>query len=242
MNRTVAGLAGFAAAILFAASPAAAESECKPSNALKDLAALPGKKGWVWADSEIVMRNGPRGIGMAHTWKQIGPDRWVHGDDLVPYGEAVEIVKHEEWHGSSGRTTVRTADGRTFVVPGATIKLYEFWKCSVTELLEDRYVLDKESPIPRNVRTKVANTVWVRLVDKTTPVESWKAWMKPEDVAKIDLMLCRQWTAPDQKPNHGEYPLSCQPFSAKGWGSGLSLDPKAVEVLSPTSMRILLTN
>ena len=101
MFRTIAGMAALAASILLAASPAAAESECKPSNALKDLAALPGQKAWIWADGETVMRNGPKGVGMAHTWKQIGPERWVIGDDLVPYGEAVEIVKHDEWHGSS---------------------------------------------------------------------------------------------------------------------------------------------
>ncbi|MGU3659106.1 hypothetical protein [Methylobacterium fujisawaense] len=242
MFKTAAGVAAAFATFLLVASPATASEGCQPVDALKDPGSLPGKRGWIWADDEVSMRNNRQGVGMAHTWKQIGPERWVIGEEQVPYGEPVEIVKYEEWSGNSGRATVKTDDGRTYVVPGATVKLYEFWKCSVTELLEERRIIDKSGKFPRNVRHKIANTAWVRLVDKSLPVEAHQAWMKPEDVAKIDLMLCRQWMAPDQKQFHGQYPLSCQPFAKNGFEWGVSLDPKAVEVVSPTSMKILLTN
>lgn len=242
MFKTAAGVAAAFATFLLVASPAIASEGCQPVDALKDPGSLPGKRGWIWADNEVAMRNNRQGVGMAHTWKQIGPDRWVIGEEQVPYGEPVEIVKYEEWSGTSGRATVKTDDGRIYIVPGGTVKLYEFWHCSVTQLLEERWIIDKTMKYPQNVRHKTASTAWVRLIDKSTPVESYQAWVKPEDVAKIDLMLCRQWIAPDQTPIHGQYPLSCQPFTAKGWGPGVSLNPKAVELVSPTSMKIMLTN
>lgn len=243
MFKTTLRLAATLASFLMAALPATAGEGCQPVDALKDTDSLPGKKAWIWADDERSMRHGPEGLGMAMTYREVGPDKWVIGDDKVPYGEPVEIVKHQVRPDHSGQTTVRTEDGRVHVVPGSTIKLYEFWKCPVTELLEDRFVIDRSGKFPQSVRRKIASTVWVRLIDKSTPVEQFGIWMKPEDVAKIDVMLCRQWTAPDQPKVLGQsYPLSCQPRFLKGWGPGLSLDPRAVELISPTSMKILLTN
>lgn len=242
MFRATLGFAAVFASFVVAALPAAAGEACQPVEALKDPDSLPGRKAWIWADDERDMRNGPA-LGMAITHRQIGPDQWVIGEDKVPYGEPVEIVKHQLRRDHSGQTTVKTEDGRVYVVPGSTIKLYEFWKCPVTTLLESRFVIDRSGAYPQSVRRKIASSVWVRLIDKSTPVEQFGAWMKPDDVAKIDLMLCRQWTAPDQPKVLGQaYPLSCQPRFANGWGQGLSLDPKAVELVSPTSMKILLTN
>jgi hypothetical protein len=77
-------------------------------------------------------------------------------------------------------------------------------------------------------------------VDKSKPVEMWGRWMKPDDVAKIDLMLCRQVWGPRQKPPAGGYDLNaCQAITPKGYTPGFSLDPTAVETVSPTSMKIL---
>lgn len=209
-------------------------------NALKDPGSLPGKRAWIWADSEMQMVNNRRGVGTAYTWKQAGPDLWLKGEDQVPYGEAVEVLKYDEWPGTFGRVTVKADDGRTYIVPASTVKLYEFWNCSVTELLATRWVTNPKGG--GNITVKTANTAWVRLVDKSMPVEQYFAWMKAEDVAKIDLMLCRDWFPPQPNQSTKEYPLKCQIFTARGWGESVSLDPKAVEVVSPTSMKIMLTN
>lgn len=241
MFRTAAGVAAAFASFLLVSTPAMADDGCHPlPGTLTDIGDLPGRKAWIWADSEMEMRKDRKAFGMAPTWKQIGPDSWAKGEEAVPYGEPVTIVRHDVWQGSSGRTTVRTEDGRTYIVPGSTVKLYEFWKCSVTELLETTYVTNPKTRM-REFH-KNARTAWVRLVDKSLPVEQFNAWMKPEDIAKIDLMLCRDWFTPEQHKDTKTYPLQCQPYTAQGAMPGVSLDPKAVEVVSPTSMKIMLTN
>jgi hypothetical protein len=241
MFRTATGVAAALASFLLVSPAAVAGDGCHPlEGTLTNIDDLPGRKAWIWADSQMEMRMDRKAFGMAPTWKQIGPDSWAKGEEGVPYGEPVTIVRHDEWPGSSGRTTVRTEDGRTYIVPGSTVKLYEFWKCSVTDLLTTRWITDTKTRMraPRSW----AGSVWVRLVDKTVPVEMFQTWMKPDDVAKIDLMLCNTYQPADQHKDTKTYPLQCQPYTARGAMPGVSLDPKAVEVVSPTSMKIMLTN
>jgi hypothetical protein len=221
-----------------------AEDGCRPIDTFADdPSTLPGRKGWIWEDSVGRMNKDARGLGSATTYKQIGPNRWVMDyDNLVDYGEPVEIVKFEPTDGGDvGRVTVKRQDGREAVVSARAVKLYEFWKCSVRELLEDRRVPVKGNQYGAVENAKWADSVWVRLVDRTVPIERYGTWLAPEAAAKIDLALCKQIAGPFRKPNQGEYDLSvCVPVSRQGWGAGFSVDPKAVELVSPTSMRILL--
>lgn len=221
-----------------------ADEPCRPVDTFADdPSSLPGRKGWIWEDVVGRMNKDAKGLGSATTYKQIGPARWVVDyENLVDYGEPVEIVKFEPVDGGSGgRMTVRRQDGREAVVSAPAVKLYEFWKCSVRQLLEDRRVPEKGNRYGAMQDAKWADSVWVRLVDKTVPVERSGSWIKPEDVAKIDLALCKQIVGPYRKPNPGEYDLSvCVPVSRRGWGAGFSVDPRGVELVSPTSMRILL--
>lgn len=234
-------------ALVFSAAAggaAHADEGCRPVDTFADApSTLPGRKGWIWEDAVGRMYQGAKGLGSAVAWKQIGPDRWVRDEEnLVGYGEPVEIVKFVPVEdGSKGRMTVKRQDGREAVVTAGSVKLYEFWKCGVRELLEDRRVLEKGVQFPSMLNVKWVDSVWVRLVDKTVPVERYGSWMKPEDVAKIDLALCKQIVGPYRKSNPGEYDLSvCVPVTRRGWGTGFSVDPKAVELVSPTSMKILL--
>jgi hypothetical protein len=232
---------GAVAALTVTCGHARADEGCKPVETLSESpAALVGRKAWIWNDDERQLRSGPKGVGMSITYKQIGPQLWALAEDLLPYGEPVEIVSFEPERNSTGRMTVRTADGRQAIVPGGSVKLYEFWKCTVQQLLEVRRVPTDDGRYPFVEDKRWARTVWVRLTDKTTPVESFRAWMKPEEVAKIDLLLCRQVWGPRQQPPAGTYDLNgCTALFPSGWGQRISLDPKAVEVVSPTSMRIL---
>jgi hypothetical protein len=234
------------AALAAAGTAVRADEGCRPVDTFADdPSTLPGRTGWIWEDAVGRMYQGAKGLGAAISWKQIGPDRWVRDEEnLVGYGEPVEIVKFDAYPpgtGSAGRMTVRRQDGREAVVTAEAVKLYEFWNCSVRQLLEDRRVPVKGDKFGRMQDAKWADSVWVRLVDKTVPVESDGTWRKPEDVAKIDLALCKQIVGPYRKPNPGEYDLSrCVPVSRRGWGTSFSVDPKAVELVSPTSMKILL--
>lgn len=230
------------ATVATACTAARADEGCKPVDALaEEPSSLVGRKGWIWADNEVHLRNGRKGVGMSISYVQTGPSRWDRNeDDLLDYGEPVEIVKLDATQQSSKRMTVKRQDGRVAVVPAGSVKLYEFWKCSVQQLLEVRRVPTKDGKYPFDVDAQWSGTAWVRLVDKSTPVESYGIWMKPEDVAKVDLMLCRQVWGPRQKPPANGYDLNaCQALTPKGYGPGMSLDPKAVEVVSPTSMKIL---
>jgi hypothetical protein len=226
--------------------PVRAEDGCRPIDTFADdPSTLPGRKGWIWEDAVGRMYQGAKGLGAAISWKQIGPDRWVRDEEnLVGYGEPVEIEKFDAYppgSGSAGRMTVRRQDGRETVVTAEAVKLYEFWNCSVRQLLEDRRVPVKGDKFGRMQDAKWADSVWVRLVDKTVPVERNGSWMKPEDVAQIDLASCKQIVGPYRKSNPGEYDLShCVPVTRRGWGTAFSVDPKAVELVSPTSMKILL--
>ena len=225
-----------------ACSAARAEDECKPVDALaEEPSSLIGRKGWIWADNEVQMRNGPKGVGMAITYTQAGPNRWDRNEqELLGYGEPVEIVKLDRSEESFKRMTVKRQDGREAIVPAGAVKLYEFWKCTVQQLLEVRRVPTKDGKYPFTVDAQWSHTAWVRLVDKSTPVELNGRWMKPEAVAKMDLMICRQVWGPRQKPPANGYDLNaCQALTPKGYALGVSLDPKAVEVVSPTSMKIL---
>lgn len=217
---------------------------CRPIDTFADdPSTLPGRKGWIWEDGAGRMNKDARGLGSATTYKQIGPDRWVIDyDNLVDYGEPVEIVKFEPMDGGHvGRMTVKRQDGREAVVSAPAVKLYEFWKCSVRELLEDRRVPVKGNKFGATEDVKWADSVWVRLIDKTMPVERYGSWMKPADVQKIELALCKSIAGPHRKAPPNEYDLgACVPVSRQGIGSGFSIDPKAVELVSPTSMRILL--
>ncbi len=229
-----------------AGGSAHADEGCRPVDTFADdPSTLPGRKGWIWEDIVGRMPNGHKGLGSAATYKQIGPDRWVPDEQqLLDYGEPVEIVRYDALpagSGYAGRMTVRRQDGREAVVSAEAVKLYEFWRCSVRELLEDRGAPVKGTRSTSGQSAKWADSVWVRLVDKTVPVERYRAWMTPAEVAKIDLALCKQVAGPHRKPLPGEYDLSvCMPVSRQGWGAGFSVDPKAVELVSPTSMKILL--
>ena len=241
MSRALATAIVFAALASLLGAGARAEDGCKPVDTFSvDATSLAGRKGWIWADDERLLRNGPKGVGMSITYKQLGPRLWAIDEVQLPYGEPVEIVSYEPERGSTGRMTVKTDDGRQLVVPGGSVKLYEFWKCTVQQLLEVRRVPTGDGKWPVTESKRWSSTVWVRLVDKKTTVVSFGAWMKPEDVEKMDLMLCRQVWGPLQKPPVGTYDLNaCTALFPKGWGPGVSLDPKAVEVVSPTSMRIM---
>jgi hypothetical protein len=223
-------------------SVARADEACRPVDLYADdPSTLPGRKAWMWADDEVQMRNGRSGIGMTISYTQAGPYRWDRNEqDLLGYGEPVEIVKLDATDPSFKRMTVKRQDGREAIVPAAAVKLYEFWKCSAQQLLEIRSVPTKDGKYPFNQDVRWSSTVWVRLVDKSTPVEKYARWMKPEDVAKMDLMLCRQLFDARHKAPPGTYDLNaCQAMTPNGFGPGVSLDPKAVELVSPTSMRIL---
>lgn len=225
-------------------SAARADEACRPVDTFADdPSTLPGRKGWIWEDIVGRMNKDAKGLGSATTYKQIGPGRWVVDyENLIDYGEPVEIVKFEPVDGGLvGRMTVKRQDGREAVVSAPAVKLYEFWKCSVRQLLEDRRVPEKGNKFGAMEDAKWANSVWVRLVDKTVPVERYGSWMNPADVAKIDLALCKSIAGPHRKPMPNEYDLNaCVPVTRQGWGAGFSVDPKAVELVSPTSMKILL--
>ncbi len=227
-------------------SAAASAGECRPVDTFADdPSSLPGRKAWIWENAVGRMYQGAKSLGAAVAWKQVGPDRWVRDEEnLVGYGEPVELVKFDPYppgSGSAGRMTVRRQDGREAVVTAEAVKLYEFWNCSVRQLLEDRRVPVKGDKFGGVQDVKWADSVWVRLVDKTVPVERYGSWMKPDDVAKIELALCKSIAGPHRRPPPNEYDLNaCVPVSRQGVGAAFSIDPKAVELVSPTSMKILL--
>ena len=216
----------FVAVAAFAGAPVSvlADDSCRPVDTFAvDPATLPGRTGWIWADSEVHLRNRRTGIGMSITYTQVAPNRWDRNEqELLGYGEPVEVVKLDATDQSFQRMTVKRRDGREAVVPAGAVKLYEFWKCSVQQLLEVRRVPTKDGKYPFNRDAQWTETAWVRLVDKSTPVESYGTWMKPESVAKIDVMLCRQVWGPRQKPPANGYDLNaCQPITPNGYGPGL---------------------
>lgn len=231
-----------AAVLTLGSGNARADERCNPVDiAALDASSLPGRKAWIWAENVGMMVKNAKGFASAPTMKQNGPISWyIDEADFIPYGEPVEIVEYEPVHQGWARATVRMQDGRQVVVPGPVVHLYEFWHCTARQLLEVRRVPTKDGKYPFNEDVRWTHGVWVRLVDKTTPVEKDGRWVDPADVAKIDLMHCNQVWGSIQKAPAGQYDLSCQPITSRGWGSGISLDPKAVEMVSPTSLKILL--
>lgn len=231
------------AAVLAGHVPAKADEACNPVDiASVDPSTLPGRKAWIWAENAGMMVKSAKGFASAPTMKQNGPISWyIDENDTIAYGEPAEIVKYEPSpEGLWARTTVKLQDGRQVVVPGPTVHLYEFWHCTARQLLEVRRVPTKDGKYPFNETVQWAHGVWVRLVDKSTPVEKDRRWLDPSDVAKIDLMHCNQVWGSIQSAPAGQYDLSCQAVTPRGWGAGISLDPKAVETVSPTSMKIPL--
>lgn len=231
------------AAVLWGTAAAKADEACNPVDiASVDPSTLPGRKAWIWAENAGMMVKSAKGFASAPTMKQNGPISWyIDENDAIAYGEPAEIVKYEPSpDGLWARTTVKLQDGRQVVVPGPTVHLYEFWHCTARQLLEVRRVPTKDGKYPFNETVQWAHGVWVRLVDKSTPVEKDRRWLDPSDVAKIDLMHCNQVWGSIQSAPAGQYDLSCQAVTPRGWGAGISLDPKAVETVSPTSMKILL--
>jgi hypothetical protein len=232
------------AALLSGHVAAKAEEACSPIDiASVDPSTLPGRKAWIWAESVGMMVKSAKGFASAPTMKQNGPISWfIDENETVPYGEPAEILKYEPSpEGLWARTTVKLQDGRQVVVPGPTVHLYEFWQCTARQLLEVRRVPTKDGRFPFNEDVQWTRGVWVRLIDKTTAVEKDRLWMKPAEVAKVDLMLCKSVRGPLRKVNEWEFDLAgCNPITPTGWGTNISLDPKAVETVSPTSMKILL--
>lgn len=231
------------AAALFGPSAARADEACNPVEvASVDPATLLGRKAWIWAENVGMMVKSAKGFASSPTMKQNGPISWyIDENDAVPYGEPAEIIRYEPVPQGWARVTVRLQDGRQVVVPGPTVHLYEFWHCTARQLLEVRRVPTKDGKYPFNEDVQWTQGVWVRLIDKTTPIEKDRLWMKPAEVAKVDLMLCKSVRGPLQKGNEWEFDLAgCNPVTPTGWGTNISLDTKAVETVSPTSMKILL--
>lgn len=231
------------AAALFGPSAARADEGCSPVDVASiDPTTLPGRKAWIWAENVGMMVKSAKGFASSPTMKQNGPISWyIDENDTVPYGEPAEIIKYEPVPQGWARVTVRFHDGRQTVVPSPTVHLYEFWHCTARQLLEVRRVPTKDGKYPFNEDVQWTQGVWVRLIDKTTPIEKDRLWMSPADVAKVDLMLCKSVRGPLRKGNEWEFDLAgCNAVTPRGWGSGMSLDPKAVETVSPTSLKILL--
>jgi hypothetical protein len=227
---------------LFGPPAAEADEGCVPVDiAAVDPSSLPGRKAWIWAEDVGMMVRSAKGFASAPTMKQNGPISWYPDyEATIPYGEPAEIVKYEPVYQGWARVTVKLQDGREVVVPGPTIHLYEFWHCTARQLMQERRVPTKDGKYPFNETVQWTHGVWVRLVDKTIPVEKSSRWMDPAEVARIELLYCNKVWGSIQSAPAGQYDLSCQPVTPSGLGGGITLDPKAVETVSPTSMKILL--
>lgn len=232
-----------ALAVVLALSGAArAEDGCRPvdGNALP-AEARAGRQAWIFDTVNTHAFEPPAEWTKADAYEQIGPGNWVKSAKLprLEYGQPVEIVEWRDIGVGLGHYRVRLPDGNERTVHAQAVHLFEFWRCAPAVLLEKRLPNGPTKPTARYMPS-----AWVRISNpKATAVDGARRWVPEDRLAKIAYAICNDFEPNVKRFRSWEEPLSCQGFTPSERGAlSFTIDPSAVETISPTSMRILFSS